>query len=137
MKIPFIATLIIFCACAFLPGCASDARSLKHAEQGLRNAEQDLNAGHSQEEITVIIAQAFDIAYPPPAEPVLPEGEDVTPEALADYHAAVDAYSLEVARRDSVFEKYDMKIRELVLSEGSVEIALKQAQAWVDYERGK
>lgn len=130
LRVPMVLFVMLFAFVGVMSlcGCKYDAQSEKHAEQAVRNADTDLNAGHSQDEIDAIIDEAFDIAYPPPAEP---EADPTISEE------ELKAYEVELVKRGEAKRAFEEKIRLLVLDELSVEIAVEQAEEWLAYERSK
>ena len=94
----------------FLFGCTGphDPVSEQSAAESYEGLQLDLNGGNSPEQVEAIIRAAFDLAAPTDLED-----------------------------REEVFARFDEKVRELVLSDISVKIALARAKAWLRYEQSK
>lgn len=111
----FLTILVTVCLLAC--GCVSkyDELSEKHATDNSDGLAVDLNNGKSADQISAVIKAAYEIANP-------------LPTAMTGDLAE---------QRAEKFKAFDAKIRELVLSEFSVELAIERAVTWLQYEQSK
>lgn len=114
----FPAIFVMFVVVAFLCcGCLSkyDPISENHADQNAEGLVLDLNAGLDSDEIERRFVLAFDL---------------VVPAADGGDEGAVTA-------RDEMYGRFREILRDLVLMQISVDIAIERGRAWVRYEQSK